>query len=123
MKFDWKKYENLKFTEEFNCASFAKLVAEDNGIIYPVNFIDHKDSVKVIQSFIDSKPLFDQINDPEDFDIVYMKENDGRRHVGLFFKPNNIYHLPRSGSPLYQKITSEIKPNIIGYFRLKNKDA
>lgn len=123
MKINFSKYEHLRFSDEFNCASFVKLVAMDNGILYPINFIDHNDSNEVIKSFVDNKPLFDQIEKPKDFDLIYLKEDDGRRHVGLFFKPNNIYHLPRQGSPLYQKITGEIKPKIIGYFRLKNKDA
>lgn len=118
---DFEKYSELRFTDEFNCASFVKLVSEDNGIECPIDFVSHQDKERVAEAVINKMPLFDRVDDPKDFDVVYMKDETGRRHVALYFKYNNIYHLRRDGSPVFQKITAEVKPRIIGFFRLKSR--
>ena len=116
---DTQKYEHLRFTDDFNCSSFVKLVCADNGIKCPIDFVSHTDSKAIAQAILDKKPMFEEVEKPQDFDVIYMREKDGRRHVGLYFKYGNIYHLRREGSPVFQKITTEIKSQIIGIYRLK----
>lgn len=115
-------YQKLRFTDNFNCADFAKLVAQDNGIYYPIGSVNQSDNLEVSSAIASGFPLFDKVNTPRNFDLIYIKESDGRRHIGLYFKQGKIYHLPRSGSPLFQKITAEISGSIIGYYRLKEKN-
>lgn len=116
---DTSKYKDLLFSDDFNCASFVKLVSSDNNIPCPIDFVSHSDNISIATAIAEKKPLFEKVNKPKDFDVVYMKEKDGRRHVGLFFKPNNIYHLKREGSPVFQRITNEIKPMILGFYRYR----
>lgn len=116
---DVSKYSHIRFKEDFNCSSFVKLVLKDNGLNYPVDFVDHSDSTKVAESIANKKPLFYKVEKPEDFDLIYIKESDGRRHLGLYIKYNRILHLRREGSPVLQKITKEIQSGIIGFYRLK----
>lgn len=113
------KYDHIRFTDDFNCASFVKLVCSDSGIDCPIDFVCHGDTEAVAQAIIDKKPMFEETKSPNDFDIVYMRETDGRRHVGLYFKHGYIYHLRREGSPVMQKITTEIRSRIIGIYKLK----
>ena len=113
------RYQHLRFTDSFNCADFAKLVASDHGIHYPIGSVDHSDNLAVANAISNGFSIFEKTENPKDFDLIYMKESDGRRHIGLYFKINKIYHLPRSGSPIFQKITAEIHGSIIGYYKLK----
>ena len=115
-------YQHLRFKDDFNCADFAKLVASDYDINYPIGSVDHKDKDAVVDAISNGTTLFDKVNSPRDFDLIYIRESDGRRHIGLYFSHGKIFHLPRTGSPLFQKITSELSGRIIGYFRLKENN-
>lgn len=119
---DTRKYADLRFTDSFNCSSFVKLVCSDHGIDCPIDFVNHSDTEAVAKAIMNKKPMFEEVSRPKDFDVVYLRESDGRRHVGLYFKHNYIYHLRREGSPVMQKITAELKGRIIGIFRLKGSD-
>ena len=116
---DTLKYKDVRFTEKFNCSSFVKKVLSDNKIECPIDFINHKDKKEISESFIENRPLFERTNKPADFDIVYLKTGYNKRHLGLFFSPNFVYHLPRNGSPLMQKIKGEVKSQVIGFYKLK----
>jgi len=119
---DTIKYKDIRFTDSFNCSSFVKRVLSDNGKCCPIDFINHKDKQEIAESFIENRPLFEKTDKPRDFDLVYLKTGFNKRHLGLFFAPNFVYHLPREGSPLMQKIKGEVKNQIIGFYKLK-KDA
>lgn len=120
---DTAKYKDCRFSPMFNCADFAYMVAKDNGIIYPIGGVNHESTNDVVEAIADNRSLFERVDTPRPLDLVYMREDDGRRHIGLYLKYGKIYHLKRSGSPIVQKITAEIKGRIIGFYRLRSDNA
>lgn len=119
---DTTKYKDYRFTDDFNCADFARMVASDNGIHYPIGGVNHNSNSVVAGAIAENRTAFERVNEPRDFDLIYMKESGGRRHIGLYFNRGKIYHLKRDGSPVFQKITAELKGSIIGFYRLKDID-
>lgn len=117
---DTDKYQSIRFTDNFNCADFVRLVALDYGIDYPIGGVNHETNEKVFKAISEKRSLFKEVKKPKSFDLVYMKSQDQTMHVGIYFNYGKIYHLQRKGSPIMQKITAEFKSNIIGFYRLKD---
>lgn len=121
---DLSNYEHLEKSEKFHCADFAALIYKDYlGLSLPIGESTLANNETISQAIADNKPLFEKVefSKRNDFDIIYMKEEGGRRHVGLYMKRGHIIHLTNNGVT-FQKITAELSGRIIGYFRLKDME-